>query len=229
MKKEQWVDLVGFEGMYQASADGEIRSLNYRNTGKKSVLKQTVNRGYSVVNLTVNGKQKVYRVHRLIAETFLDNPESKKEVDHIDGNRLNNCVANLRWVTSKENSNNPNTACKLGKQMIGVTGSKHQCSKPVVCIETGIEYASAADAFKDTGIAWSNIAACCRGVRRVAGGCHWKYKQENYKKTRWLNIDTGTIFTTIADAAKSIGVNLTSIYNAVKFGYKSGGYRWARI
>lgn len=228
-KQAKWFDLVGFEGLYQANADGEIRSLNYRNTGKCLILKQTVSRGYFVVNLSLNGKQKVCRVHRLIAETFLHKPEGKEEVDHIDGNSLNNSVTNLRWVTGKENSNNPNTACKLGKQMIGVSGSKHQRSKPVVCVESGMVYASATDAFKATGINWSNIAACCRGTRQIAGGYHWKYEQENYKTNRWLNADTKSVFDTLADAAKSIGVNVTSIYNAVKFGHKSGGYRWVRI
>lgn len=229
MDKDLWVDLKGFNGMYQINTSGELRSVNYRNTGKTAILKQTISRGYAVVNLTVKGRQRVYRVHRLVAETFLDNPENKKQVDHIDGDRCNNCVENLRWVTSKENSNNPNTAYKLGKQMIGVTGAQHQRSKPVVCIETGAVYASAVDANHATGINSSNIAACCRGTRANAGGYHWAYKQDNYKTTRWRNIDTGVIFDTLADAAHSIGVNQTTIQRSITFGYKSGGYRWERI
>ena len=229
MEDNTWVDLVGFEGMYQCNKDGELRSLNYKNTGKMHILKQTISRGYAVVNLTFKGKQKVYRVHRLIAETFIENPDNKREVDHIDGNRANNQVTNLRWVTGTENCNNPNTYCKLGKQMLGVTGSKHHRSKPVVCIETGVEYASSVDAWKHTGINWSNIAACCRNTRVIAGGYHWRYKHQNYKSKRWRNKNTGHLFDTLSAAANSIGISASSVHRAVRFGYKAGGYRWEMV
>lgn len=227
--ESQWVDVEGFEGMYQINSEGELRSLRYRGSGRVHILKQTTSRGYKVVNLTKEGKQRVYRVHRLVAKAFLPNPENKPEVDHIDGDRSNNCLSNLRWVSGLENCNNPKTRCKLGKQMIGKTGEKHQRSKPLECVETGEKYSSAIDAAKATGIEYSNIAACCRGTRSTAGGYHWKYCFDNYKTSRWLNIDTGKTFDTLAEAADFAGVHLCSIYRAAISGHKSGGYNWKKI
>ncbi len=104
---EIWKDVVDFEGLYQVSNMGNVRSLNYRNTGKEGVLKpQKHNRGYLCINLSKEGKCKTFTIHRLVAEAFIPNIDNKPDIDHINTIRDDNRVENLRWVTKKENNNN---------------------------------------------------------------------------------------------------------------------------
>ncbi len=110
MNKETWKDIPKFEGLYQASTYGRIRSVSHirRNgTGKYmqkgKVLNFNINHsGYYQVRLSKNGKAKTYRVNRLIALTFIENTYNKETVNHIDGNKLNNRIENLEWATKKE-------------------------------------------------------------------------------------------------------------------------------
>lgn len=98
--KVEWKLIEGFDGIYSVSNYGEVRN---NKTGK--LMKQRKNEtGYLRINLTKNGKPKCMRVHRLVAQAFIPNPENKLQVNHIDFNRENNCVSNLEWVTNKENT-----------------------------------------------------------------------------------------------------------------------------
>lgn len=98
--KVEWKLIEGFDGIYSVSNYGEVRN---NRTGK--LMKPRKNeKGYLRIGLTTNGKQKCMRVHRLVAQAFIPNPENKPEVNHIDFNKENNCVNNLEWVTCKENS-----------------------------------------------------------------------------------------------------------------------------
>lgn len=110
---ELWKDITGYEGLYQASTKGNIRSLNhirkngtnqYMQRGKLLKFNKNPN-GYLQVRLSKNGVAKTYRVNRLIALTFIDNPFNKKTVNHINGNKLDNNVKNLEWATHKEQTN----------------------------------------------------------------------------------------------------------------------------
>lgn len=110
--KEIWKDIKDYEGLYQVSNLGNVKALDRiikdstreRTQRLKShILKPTDNgRGYQIVSLNKNGRKNKY-VHRLVAETFIDNPDNKKEVNHKDLNKKNNCVENLEWVTQIEN------------------------------------------------------------------------------------------------------------------------------
>ena len=102
--KELLVDICGFEGLYQISNQGRVFSVK-----KKIFIKLDENnqQGYQVVKLCKNGKRYKFRVHRLVAEAFIPNPENKPCVDHINTIRNDNRVENLRWVTYKENLDNP--------------------------------------------------------------------------------------------------------------------------
>lgn len=117
---ETWRDIPGYIDHYEASTIGRIRN---KRTGK--ILKLTPNAsGYCIIHLytdSVCGKKmsKLVRVHRLIAQTFIPNPDNKPDVDHIDTNTLNNRVENLRWVTSKENSRNEATLQKVSAMWEG--------------------------------------------------------------------------------------------------------------
>jgi len=111
---EAWKDIHGFEGYYQVSNTGKIKSLKrtVSNTGnyigkityKERLLKQTINRyGYHVVTLQKDGKRHFSIVHRLVANAFIENKESLREVNHIDRNKSNNNASNLEWCSRKQN------------------------------------------------------------------------------------------------------------------------------
>lgn len=104
--EEKWRDIRGYEGLYQVSNLGNVKSFNNRIKHKNPmILKQTIDRknGYLTVSLSRNGKKKVYRVHKLVASIFIDNSNSYPVINHKDGNKLNNCVNNLEWCTYKQN------------------------------------------------------------------------------------------------------------------------------
>ena len=98
---EEWKDIIGYEGIYKISNLGRVKRIHggYRKVLKKSLFKS----GYVRVCLTVNAKEKTFRVHRLVAQTFIPNPFNKPYINHIDNNIENNHISNLEWCTSKEN------------------------------------------------------------------------------------------------------------------------------
>ena len=103
---EIWRDIPGYEGKYQVSNTGEVKSLNYNHTGEIKLLKQGIKKkGYRQVNLYKNGKVKHHLVHRLVAIAFIPNPNNYKEVNHKDEDPSNNNVKNLEWCTREYNNN----------------------------------------------------------------------------------------------------------------------------
>lgn len=123
---EIWKDIENFEGLYQISSKGRIRRIT--KTGKKKILKQFLDSsigGYYRVNLCKNGKSTKAKPHQLVAQAFIPNPENKPCIDHINTDRTDNRVENLRWVTRKENSNNP-------LSIINNIKAQRKMAKPVV-------------------------------------------------------------------------------------------------
>ena len=174
---EIWKDIVGYEGLYQISNLGRVKSLNYSRTGKENILSPGLNSGgYYTVSLFKNGEIKKFRVHRLVALAFIPNPENKPCVDHINGVRTDNCVKNLRWCTQKENSNFP-----LARKNISESLTNHpNKSKAILQVSKDIgdiikEYPSIKEVERQLGIASTNISQCCNGKRNTAGGYIWRY------------------------------------------------------
>ena len=123
--KAEWKLIEGFDGIYSVSNYGEVRN---NKTGRLMKQRKT-EKGYLRVGLTNNGKPKCMRVHRLVAQAFIPNPDDKPEVNHIDFNKENNCVNNLEWVTGKENAKhslgNRKKSNKIECKNISNTGEKY--------------------------------------------------------------------------------------------------------
>ena len=166
---EIWRDIPRYEGLYQVSNFGRVKSLPKRK-GKgvgyatsEKILRHSVNsRGYCNIVLCKNGKTETFALHRLVAENFIDNSLGLPEVDHHDRDKTNNRANNLRWVTRSENNLN------------------RQNGFPVVCVETGIVYDNATIAAKENGLASTSIIACCRNRPHhyTCGGYHWRYYEK---------------------------------------------------
>jgi hypothetical protein len=122
-RNEEWKEIEGFKD-YFVSDYGRVANFNYRNTGDRILLKPFITKfGYEQIDLIRDGKRVKKYIHRLVAEAFLPNPKNKPEVDHIDTNRRNNIVDNLRWTTREENYNNPKSHINR------VNGQKNKTSK----------------------------------------------------------------------------------------------------
>ena len=99
---EEWKDIEGWDGDYQISNLGRVKS--FKKTKSGQILANQNSRRYQEIELNDSGKRKTFRVHRLVASAFIDNPSNKPEVNHIDGNKGNNKAENLEWVTAEENN-----------------------------------------------------------------------------------------------------------------------------
>jgi oligoribonuclease NrnB/cAMP/cGMP phosphodiesterase (DHH superfamily) len=173
--KQQWKPVIGYEGIYEVSNQGSVRSIDrvvteintnkIKNINGKELSIVTSNRGYSVVNLFKNNKGVLKNVHQLVAEAFIPNPDNKVTVNHKDSNRLNNHVTNLEWNTYAENNDHAIENGDRGYPVI-------QRSKDGKYITT---FDSIRIAEKETGISNQNISSVCKGKRESAGGFKWEY------------------------------------------------------
>lgn len=181
--REVWKPVVGYEGLYEVSNLGQVRSMDkiffdkrgrhYHLKGK--LLKQAKDLHYYRVKLyDIEHKKVQYSVHRLVAQAFIPNPDNKPEVDHIDTNYLNNRVDNLRWVDRKENVNNPLTISKRFGKPSGRRKSVIQYTKNMEFIK---EWSSISEAANATNTLDSSISNCCKGKKNysTAGGFIWRY------------------------------------------------------
>ena len=125
---EIWKDIQGYEGIYQVSSHGRVKSLNYNKTGLEGILNPNNNgKGYLQVYLTKNKKSKKVLIHRLVAQAFLYKPIDKNYVNHKDGNKSNNNVNNLEWCTRSENQQHAFDTGLINKTKLSDThkGERH--------------------------------------------------------------------------------------------------------
>ena len=171
---ELFKDIKGYEGLYQVSNMGTVKSLNYAKTKKAKSLKlKKSNNGYVSVQLKHRGKMQ--SVHRLVAGHFIDNPDDKPQVNHLNGNKSDNRAINLEWCTQSENMIH---AYRNGLQISkGLKGGLHPRAKIVIRTSMyGAEkrYPSTADVVKD-GFNRKSVIRVCQGGRRKHKNYYWSY------------------------------------------------------
>ena len=171
-----------YEGLYKVSNLGKILSLNYNHTGKPGLMNPGTDKdGYFQVNLRKNGKPKWCSVHRLVAETFLENPDNKPEVNHKDEDKTNNFVflnedgsvdkekSNLEWKNHRDNCNHGTRNERIAKAL----------SKPVLQLSLSgdliREWPSIAECGRN-GFNQSHVCLCCNGKKPHYKGFRWEYK-----------------------------------------------------
>ena len=186
---EVWKPISGYEGFYEVSNLGRIRSLERIvecSDGRKRKIKDrtlkgsSYSGGYSGVTLHKDGCAKFVNIHRIVAEAFVPNPLEKEEVNHKDENPSNNHASNLEWVTHKENLNYGTRQERARKAIVEAQGrAVRQLS---IDGELVAEYESLSAACNATGTHVSNITKCAKGVYKTAGGYIWKYKNETMEE-----------------------------------------------
>lgn len=164
--EEIWKDIEGYEGLYQVSNLGRVK----RFTSGRILKDCKITGGYIGVNLSKNSIKSTKKIHRLVSQAFIPNPENKPEVNHIDENKSNNNVNNLEWVTRKENNNH------------GTRNERSSKTKSIPIIATNLktgelkEFYSGKECARQLGLHTSNIAAVLKGRYKQTGGYTFKYK-----------------------------------------------------
>ena len=176
---EEWKDIPGYEGLYQISSLGRIKSLYY---GKERILKTNLNsRGYVRIPLHKNNQKKSYFVHRLVATAFIENKLNKEVVNHLDCNPLNNRVDNLEWCTQKENMEYMSylgRSDKTKEWINKIQKSNSKYYKPVVQKDFNgkiIKIFPRLNAVSEDGFRPGDVCRCCKNIRHIAGGYKWEY------------------------------------------------------
>lgn len=176
---EVWKDIQSYEGFYQVSSLGRIRSLNrtVRNRlgftiAKGKVLSGVSKNGYLRVQLFKEGRWKSYPIHRLVANAFLSNSNSMPEVNHKNEDKGDNRVDNLEWCDRKQNCNygtrTKRQSEKLSKKVLQLTIDGKLVSS----------FKSTAEVFRVLGFRSSHISECCNGIRTISYGYKWRYSNE---------------------------------------------------
>ncbi len=176
---EIWKDIKGYEGLYQVSNFGNVRSV------KRNIVLSAGTRcdGRKYVTLCKNGKCKTFKIHRLVAIAFIPNLNNYKEVNHKDENPSNNYVGNLEWCDRNYNQHYGTCIERMANSMKGkFTGSKSVLSKPLYQFDLNGEFIreweSIYEVKRKLGINPYNISSCCNNKRKSAGGFIWKRKKE---------------------------------------------------
>ena len=175
MKNEIWKPIPGYEGLYEVSNLGRVKSLgkNLYNINENTysfhayshIMKPSTNKGYLQVNLSKNGVLKCIKVHRLVAMAYIPNPNNYPQVNHKNEIRNDNRVENLEWCNNKYNSNYGSRNAKLSKKVA-------QYTKDDVFVN---EFKSCIEVEKQLGFSNGHISKCCLGKRKSAYGYHWRY------------------------------------------------------
>lgn len=182
MKNEIWRPIAGYEGLYEISSHGRVKSLSRRDARgalrrEKFLKPGTTTDGYKQVSLNLDGKARPFLVHRLVASAFLDNPDALPIVNHKNGARTDNRADNLEWCTQLHNVRH--SIEHLGRKPPRVyRGAEHGSSKAVQAVSsTGerLEFGNAREAAEHFSLDPSVVSRCCTGKRESAKGWRFAY------------------------------------------------------
>lgn len=163
---EIWKPVKGYEGLYEVSNAGRIKSVCAGRWKTTIIRKLVVDKdGYLTVNLKSNGKYRCLKVHRIVAEAFISNPDKLPQVNHIDENKQNNAVSNLEWCTCKYNNNFNDRPKRFMKPVEQLT----------VDGEIIKRFDSVNDAARSIGVNPASISGVLSGRRVKTGGYKWRY------------------------------------------------------
>ena len=185
---ENWKDIKGYEGFYQVSNLGRVRSLErdiYCQNGtfhqhlKEKILVPVLDKdGYQIVSLYKNRKMKTMKVHRLVALAFIPNPENKPQINHKDEVKTNNVVENLEWCTSVYNALYGTRIQRCVQNRKSQKLGDNPRARAVFCVELNKTFDCAKRVEEELGIWGTSIGKACRGERNTAGGFHWRYADD---------------------------------------------------
>lgn len=182
---EKWAKIQDANG-YEVSNFGRVRRVDPNGARKVRVLKPIIHHsGYIVYTLTINGKRVQKTAHPLVAKAFILNPHNKPFVNHIDGNKENNHVDNLEWVTASENTRHAFKHGLMHSPNKGVMGVSHYASKKLLQYDLNGTYIKTWDCYSDAsrfyGISTSTICNCIAGRIKSAHGYIWKPYSDDYE------------------------------------------------
>ena len=183
MKNEEWRDVVGYEGLYQVSSEGRVKSLERKvpkgygeRTVKERILKPKTDRyGYLNVGLYAGGKRKMLTVHRLVCQAFHENTSNKPQINHINEIKTDNRASNLEWATARENSNFGTRNERMRKALSKPVG-QYKLDGQLIKV-----WQSANEVQRRTGFARGNISKAANGNYKTAYGFRWKYVERKEK------------------------------------------------
>lgn len=163
---ERWKNINNFE-QYLISNMGRVFSIK----SKKIMIPTRDKKGYLRISFYSNGKSYTRKIHRLVAEAFIENPNDLPEVNHKDENKENNMIGNLEWCSKRYNVLYGSALDRTHKTNLNCKTT----SVPVRCVETNSVYPSIKEAMRQTGA--KNIFYCCVGKRKTSNGFHWEYAE----------------------------------------------------
>ena len=186
--KEIWKDIKGYEGLYQISNLGMVKRIKrnlYVNAYNKSIVINAekilklnhVKSGYIFITLTANNTKRTLKVHRLVAETFIPNPENKPEVNHINGDKCDNRVENLEWCTHAENMNHASKNNLLHIQSGNNNNKNKKINQYTLDNKLIKKWHSIYEITKETGFERHGITRCCTNKLKTYKGYIWKYAE----------------------------------------------------